>query len=547
MARNYGLNGEGLGIPIICLPVFVAALVIALYLRAPDQKEPPSLPERIPFISNGYQYLTNVSRFMDRVKETLEKNRSNIIKFYIGPTRGYIVTGTKNVQALLGSPHSLGGDWLQIQLMDKHWEMTKSEIQKFVNDKSGRLETPAPGSERVPESQRYWLGHQRLYVEFLTQQRHCQALADGFYRFFDEKTDLNLQEFETVSLFSTLKLTMTESATLSFFGSRILELNSGFSECYWAFDPFGGKLVWGLPKWLDPVPYLARARLHRMTRRYVDSAWKNLNPGASDADWDPHWGSRLSRETAKWLRAAGFSDKALAGHVLGTLFGLHGNTVPITTWILIELIKDQSLMQDARAEVLEAFAFDANKGRRFLNPQKLTSQPLLQSIYTEILRLHVSFTISREAMRPVEIDGYKIPSGSLVQSSSNIAHFDESVWGTEEHPASEFWAERHIKYADADGEVGKRQFSMRGRPTSFFPYGGGYVVCPGRHFAKQEILIAVALFITKFDIELVEWTNMNGTKSDREAHDDQYYAGVIAMPPDRDMKVRLKKTQGLID
>ncbi|KAI0972959.1 cytochrome P450 [Xylaria arbuscula] len=319
---------------------------------------------------------------------------------------------------------------------------------------------------------------------------------------------------EVVNLFSILKTRMTESATLSFFGTRILELNPGFVECYWDFDPFGGKL-------------------------------KNSDPDASDADWDPHWGSRLSRETAKWLRDGGFSDKALAGHVLGTLFGLHGNTVPITTWIVMELIKDPSIMHDARAEALEAFELDANTGRRCLNPQKLTSQPLLQSIYTEILRLHVSSTINREVMQPVEIDGYKISRGSLIQACSHIAHFEESVWGTEEHPASKFWAERHIKYVDTDDGVRKRQFSMRGRPTSFFPYCGGYVICPGRHFVKQEILMAVAVLITKFDMELVEWIKMDGTKSDREAQDDLAYGGVIAMPPDRDMKIRLRRARTL--
>ncbi|KAI8622888.1 cytochrome P450 [Xylariaceae sp. FL1651] len=543
MSIMHTLSCGGLDTPTLFIPLFVTTILAAFYLKRFGHKEPPCLPETIPFVSNGYQYLTNVSVFLNRVKQALEQTKSNIIKFYVGPLRAYIVTGTKNVQAMFASPHSLGGDWLQIRLMDAHWEMSKSEIQKFLDDKSGRQETPAPGSEHVPPKQRYWFNHNRLYVDFLTQQKHVQALADSFYRFFDEQLELSTQEWETVGLFSMLKLKMTESATLSFFGSQMLELNPSFTKCYWDFDLVGGKLVWGLPKWLNAGPYQARARLHRMSRNYVDSAWKNCDPYASEADWDPHWGCRLSRETAKWFRDNGFSDKALAGHVLGTLFGLHGNTVPITTWILMELIKDPSLMHNARVEALQAFEFDDAKGKHALNPRKLISQPLLQSIYTETLRLHISFTISREALATVEIDGYKLPKGALVQAFTQIAHFEESVWATEEHPASEFWAERHIKYVDTKDEVRKRQFSLRGRPTSFFPYGGGYVVCPGRHFAKQEILIAVAIFITKFDIELVEWTKMDGTRSDREAQDDQNYAGIIAMPPDREMKIRLRRAR----
>ncbi|KAI3332060.1 cytochrome P450 [Xylariaceae sp. AK1471] len=535
------MSDQTVDVSALSLLFLVAVILVAHFLKPTSDKEPPSLPESIPFISNGYQYLTDISHFVHRVKQALQKEKSSIIRLYIGPTKGYIVTGTNNVQKLFTSPHSLDGNWLQILLMDKHWEMSKSEIEKFVNDKSGRLETPAPGSEHVPEKQRYWLGYNRLYTQFLAQREHAQALADSFHRVFNEKLNLQLRAWETVSLFETIKSTMTESATLSFFGSRIFELNPDLVLCYWDFDAVGGKLIWGLPKWLSPGPYKARSRLYLMTRKYVDSAWKGYDPDGPDADWDPHWGSRLSRETAKWFRGAGISDKALAGHVLGTLFRLHGNTVPITTWILMELIKDPSLMKDVRDEALQAYELDTGTGKRRLSAQKLTLQPLLQSIYTEVLRLHVYFTINHKVVRPVEIDGYHIPKGSLVQACSRIAHLEESVWGADEHPASEFWAERHIKYIDTIDKVGERQFFMRDRPTSFFPYGGGHVICPGQHFAKQEIMMAVAVLITKFDIELVEWTRMDGQRSDRDAQDDLAYAGFISMPPDRDMKVRLKR------
>lgn len=67
-------------------------------------------------------------------------------------------------------------------------------------------------------------------------------------------------------------------------------------------------------------------------------------------------------------------------------------------------------------------------------------------------------------------------------------------------------------------------------------------MCPGRHFAKQEVLLAIAIIVTQFDIELVEWTNpADGSKSDRPERDDRRFAGFIAMPPDREATVRLKR------
>ena len=52
-------------------------------------------------------------------------------------------------------------------------------------------------------------------------------------------------------------------------------------------------------------------------------------------------------------------------------------------------------------------------------------------------------------------------------SPTELAHYEEGVWGVEGHPAEEFWAERHVKV----GEGGNRVMEMRGKPTDWFPYG----------------------------------------------------------------------------
>ena len=69
--------------------------------------------------------------------------------------------------------------------------------------------------------------------------------------------------------------------------------------------------------------------------------------------------------------------------------------------------------------------------------------------------------------------------------------------------------------------------------------GGGPGMCPGRHFAKQEVLLTVAALLTSFDIDFVEWTKPDGSRSDRGPGNDETYAGT--MPPDRDAKIRLTR------
>ncbi len=59
------------------------------------------------------------------------------------------------------------------------------------------------------------------------------------------------------------------------------------------------------------------------------------------------------------------------------------------------------------------------------------------------------------------------------------------------------------------------------RPVELlFPYGGGTTICPGRFFAKQEILLTIGLLVSKFDIEFVEWTMHDGSPSDRAPKND---------------------------
>ncbi len=106
-----------------------------------------------------------------------------------------------------------------------------------------------------------------------------------------------------------------------------------------------------------------------------------------------------------------------------------------------------------------------------------------------------------------------------------------NVWnaGTPEkpHPLHTFWADRFLIYpndptsgplrkeladeqgnrycdhalAEKSSEEGPR-FSMEGVAGGWIPYGGGQRMCPGRHFAKQEIIGTLAMLLTHYDIEL---------------------------------------------
>ena len=107
------------------------------------------------------------------------------------------------------------------------------------------------------------------------------------------------------------------------------------------------------------------------------------------------------------------------------------------------------------------------------------------------------------------------------------------VWnaGTPENPRplDTFWADRFLIYPNDPMSGAARKdilsvkenhggsttqekslekieprFSLEGVAGGWIPYGGGQRMCPGRHFAKQEIIGTLALLLTHYEIELRE-------------------------------------------
>ena len=50
--------------------------------------------------------------------------------------------------------------------------------------------------------------------------------------------------------------------------------------------------------------------------------------------------------------------------------------------------------------------------------------------------------------------------------------------------------------------VERPSFSLDNLGGAFIPYDCGLNICPGRNFAKQEIMLSFAMLYTRFDIEL---------------------------------------------
>jgi len=122
---------------------------------------------------------------------------------------------------------------------------------------------------------------------------------------------------------------------------------------------------------------------------------------------------------------------------------------------------------------------------------------------------------------------WSIPEGTCLGLPSGAGAMNKEVWnaGTNEdpHPLNEFWADRFLVYSNdpqsgplrkdrlpaeisssmIEGEsLEEPRFSLKGLKDVYTPFGGGLSICPGRHFARQEVLSTLARLVLHYDIEL---------------------------------------------
>lgn len=81
------------------------------------------------------------------------------------------------------------------------------------------------------------------------------------------------------------------------------------------------------------------------------------------------------------------------------------------------------------------------------------------------------------------------------------------------------------------------------RLSRFFPFGGGKTICPGRVFAKQEGLGALAMVLLRFDFEVKGFVGENKKPADTFPGLARAFAGSGALVPGGDMLVKVRRRQ----
>lgn len=226
------------------------------------------------------------------------------------------------------------------------------------------------------------------------------------------------------------------------------------------------------------------------------------------------------------------SNDDIARFDLGVCTALLVNTVPAVFWVLLRTFSNRNLLDSLRQDI-HSVVFLNEHTTMFSSTttvslgQIIKACPLLESLVSEVLRLHSNNASTRILLKDISVkDGnggtYLLRKDSFLVVPSALLHNSKAVWGP---TAGTFDPARFIKHQGP-------QVRLSANRT----FGGGNALCPGRHFSMNEITSFLVIMLLKYDLEAADgvWM-MPRTK---------HHISTSILTPTKDVWIRITPREG---
>ncbi|PYH94734.1 cytochrome P450 [Aspergillus ellipticus CBS 707.79] len=515
-----------------------------------ELKRPPTLPYSLPilghsiwFLRDGHQLMLAAAAYMGRLVP---------IRVAFPGFTNYIISGPESVLSYFRESRGLSTTSRSLIVVENAFGCPHHLVHLF-QPQTSQNEGPSDIEHAIHRAVQTGLTGPAL-----------DTLSSRFQIYLRERiqedlsSDIGSNWIEHPDFNGWVEKRVFEAAVRSLFGDYILTVNPTLADDFWHFNLYIGALFMGAPKWWNPAAYRAREKMVSNLKRWQDFCREccDVNTIGEDLEWEPFYGSKFIRERQILLTRRGIMDEtARAAENFAFMWATNSNSVPAAVWCALEILQDTTLKEKVISilpSLTAAVTPEDNTAPLIPNFSipSLTSNPLLQSIYAETLRLRVAVIIVRQPSKPnFSFRGWHIKQDEVLSISTRTEALDSEIWstGTTEtpRPLDTFWAERFlVNPNDADsGPVRARKdrkrtdsepyFSLDGLAGSWIPYGGGKSFCPGRHFAKREILATAAVVLGTFEIELL------GGKERPDGN--MRYFGFGTMPLDKKVAFRVRR------
>ncbi|KAI1772252.1 cytochrome P450 [Hypoxylon cercidicola] len=500
---------------IINYPVFfliLTGIITLAYLATRkmfghDPREPPLAPQSIPLI--GHMVGLSRSKFNYYV-DLSQQTGSPIFTMSLPGQKMYVVTKPELIQVVQKQHKTLAFPPIEAKFASKVCGASleaQAILDKNVNGDEGEfglsMESYAAmraGLKPGPQLD----GMNRAMIQEIAKSLDLLQPPKGGSR--------------KVGIYTWLRDAITTATTRSVYGPMNPFDDKAIVDAFWEFESgLMSILVGFLPSITARKPIAARTKVAKAFEAYYKAGGVQKASALAQNRYQAEIDNNVALED-------------IARYEVGGSIALLVNTAPAAFWTLLLLHSHPGLLDGIRNEIDACTETSTENGLtvRTLDITTLKeSCPLLLSSYQEVLRSRSMGTSVREVMEDTYLDQWLLKKGAMLQMPSRIIHQDAGLWGGD---VADFKPRRFLP----------EEKQNRPRDICFRAFGGGKTLCPGRHFATNEILAVVAVFIARLDIEPVDgdWKLPTTVNTNVAA---------VIMEPDDDIQVEIKARRGFED
>ncbi|CAG7852636.1 SubName: Full=Uncharacterized protein {ECO:0000313/EMBL:CCA73841.1} [Serendipita indica DSM 11827] len=460
--------------------------------------EPVLLPGGLPLVGHAFEYTRDPSALYARVRD-FARDLQPISVTMMGQ-RIYVIMKPQDISTVWKTKE-LSFDAIVEWGLNTIFTMSPDAVQRLhldAEDGTGSM----------------YVNSHTFFRDHLAPGRPLELITSGFVEYMMKDIEAFKQKLREVpggklqvDLMHWIRQRVGIPSTNAMAGEGLLQYDEGILDAVAQFDKDMFRLSSGLPKWINKGA-------HDNVRRLSDAFAHGLE-GEKSIYW--------VEKRMKMMADRGISPRDQTTAMMSLWQALQANAIPMTFWMMYQLLRNPDTLQELMQEAKPSLDSNGN----LVDIEYLsTKTPKLNAFYWEVLRYASGNTSVRQVLETVSIGGRTLYKGAMVMLPSRPYHMDPEIFGDD---CDKFVPDRFLRDGKEPGKLNPGIRSVRA-------FGGGNTLCPGRHFATNEIFSAVVTIFNTFDISLVDPSQSVCPRTDGST--------VSTLPPNKVVLADIKLKEG---
>jgi cytochrome P450 len=353
--------------------------------------------------------------------------------------------------------------------------------RKFIKHYRLRSSIRTLGNGLLTSEGDFWRGQRKLAQPAFHRERiaaYAGVMVEATLRMFEGWSDGQTRDVQDDMMRLTLEI-VAKTLFDAELGGESAEASAAMETLMRSFIERTGKLI-PVPGWL-PTPLNVRVEraARRLDRIILEIIARRRQSGEDRGDLLSMLLHAQDEESGRRMTDAQLRDEAMTLFMAG-----HETTANTLAWAWSLLATHPEVEAKLHAEL------DSVLGGRPPTFADLPRLPYTGLVITETLRIYPTvWMLGRETAEPVELGGYRLPTGLTVFMPQWTIHRDPRWFDEPEQFRPERW----------DPGRGLQERIPR---YAYFPFGGGPRICIGNSFALMESALLLATIAGRFRLRL---------------------------------------------